>query len=446
VIDLLGLSVRTIMSLCGGKLENSTVVALTEQLITRVETFHSKGFLHNDIKPENFAVGRGTYNKTVYIIDYGLARRYRNAKTKMHIPFRENKKLIGTVRYSSINTHLGYEQSRRDDLECLAYSFIYMAKGQLPWQGIKADTKEKRYKKIMKVKEDIPIEALCKGIPTEFARYLYYCRNLKFEEEPNYESLRSMFRHCMHKYKYDINFSFTWIKRQINLNAHIDSLSAYKKVENNLNVCNNEQNPSSNKAESNNDEDAIVRAKSREISKGELERHNGLKVKLSEETHKRKPSYGSPLNPNNIANNEPRSPVIQRTLNNTTKQEETKELPLAQIERNKHRTLEIQKLMQGVPDIMRKKKDEDFRGKELEECKKLKVHDNILKITKVIESSKEVDPKLNDSKAIPETDGVTVKNQNEQLSKLILLHKYEISDKDLQENEDIYSKLRIKHR
>ncbi|CAF87243.1 unnamed protein product, partial [Tetraodon nigroviridis] len=135
--------------------------------ISRIEYIHSKNFIHRDVKPDNFLMGLGKKGNLVYIIDFGLAKKYRDARTHQHIPYRENKNLTGTARYASINTHLGIEQSRRDDLESLGYVLMYFNLGSLPWQGLKAATKRQKYERISEKKMSTPIEVLCKGYPCE---------------------------------------------------------------------------------------------------------------------------------------------------------------------------------------------------------------------------------------------------------------------------------------
>lgn len=142
-----------------------TTLMLAGQMVTRLEYIHSRQFIHRDVKPDNFAIGRGMKSTLVYIIDFGLARHYRDPKTNQHIPYKEGKSLTGTARYASIWTHKGVEQSRRDDIEGLLYVLIYFLKGKLPWQKQIAKDKDEKYKKIMELKISTSVEELCKELP-----------------------------------------------------------------------------------------------------------------------------------------------------------------------------------------------------------------------------------------------------------------------------------------
>lgn len=193
-IDLLGPSLEDLFDWCGRKFSIKTVVQVAKQMITRVRSIHEHNLIYRDIKPDNFLIGRpGTPNANkVYIVDFGMAKQYRDPKTKVHIPYREKKALSGTARYMSINTHLGREQLRRDDLESLGHVFFYFLRGSLPWQGLKAPTNKQKYEKIGMKKQMTTINELCYGLPIQFAQYLSYVRNLRFEEDPDYDYLLSL--------------------------------------------------------------------------------------------------------------------------------------------------------------------------------------------------------------------------------------------------------------
>ena len=150
--------------------------------------------IHCDIKPDNFLMRMGKRGNRVNIIDFGLAKKYIDPQTRNHIPYRKNKSLTGTARYASINTHLGVEQSRRDDLESLGYVLMYFCRGDLPWQGIKAAIKRQKYDRIMEKKMTTSTEDLCRGFPKEFVDFLDYTRSLMFNDNPNYAYLRNLFR------------------------------------------------------------------------------------------------------------------------------------------------------------------------------------------------------------------------------------------------------------
>ena len=161
-------------------------------MIDRLEFIHSRHIIHRDIKPENFLMGKGKKNSIVYLCDFGLSKRFRDKKTGMHIPYQEGKKFVGTATFASIYTHLGSEQSRRDDLESLAYILIYFSKGTLPWKGLKTKNIKEKYAKILSVKINTKIEDLCSGLSPEFCTFLQSIRDFHFEQKPDYDYLREL--------------------------------------------------------------------------------------------------------------------------------------------------------------------------------------------------------------------------------------------------------------
>jgi casein kinase 1 len=187
ILELLGPSLHSMMQRVNRSLQLSTVLNVTDQMIRRVEFIHGRHFLHRDIKPDNFCIGLRKKKSTVYAVDFGLSKKYRDPKSHQHIPYRENKSLTGTARFASINSHMGLELSRRDDLESVCYVAIYMALGELPWQGTQAATKQEKYRRILERKNAVTPEMLCKNIPGELCTFLKYSRSLRFEERPDYD-------------------------------------------------------------------------------------------------------------------------------------------------------------------------------------------------------------------------------------------------------------------
>ena len=182
--------------------------------MNRLEYIHNKFYIHRDIKPENFMSGRKEYKDVLYLIDFGLSKRYRDIKTGKHVKFINNRRLNGTARYASIHALEGYETSRRDDLEGLCYVLVYFLNGHLPWERIKNKNKQERYKLILNMKKKISEENLVGDRNNaEFIEFVKYCRKLKFEEKPDYDYLRGLMINCINKNNksvdnfYNINIS-----------------------------------------------------------------------------------------------------------------------------------------------------------------------------------------------------------------------------------------------
>ncbi|KAG9511332.1 Casein kinase I isoform gamma-1, partial [Fragariocoptes setiger] len=215
VMELLGPSLEEVFNICDRKLSLKSVLYLSLQLIARFQVLHSKNIIYRDVKPENFLLGRQGSEKEniVHIIDYGLAKEYINPESGTHIAYRAQKGAIGTARYMSINTHMGREQSRRDDLEAVGYVIIYLMRGSLPWQGLPATDHKERMRKIGELKQRLPIEGICDGCPEEFTTYLRYVRHLDFYEAPDYNYLRRLFYDLFVQHKYVDDGSFDWSGR-----------------------------------------------------------------------------------------------------------------------------------------------------------------------------------------------------------------------------------------
>ena len=213
VETLLADSLEVIFKQSNNKFALKDLCMIGIQLIDRLEFIHSKYIIHRDIKPENIAVDYET-KKTIYLIDFGLAKKYRSSRTGNHIKFSVPKTLTGTARYSSVNALGGKQLSRRDDLESMGYVLIYFGrKGFLPWMGLKAKNKLDRIKKIYHIKKNIKAEQLCFSLPTEFSEYIKYIKGLKFEEEPNYNYLHELFQIIMKKNNFSNDcLNFSWLK------------------------------------------------------------------------------------------------------------------------------------------------------------------------------------------------------------------------------------------
>ena len=211
VVDYLGKSLEDLFQLCHQKFTLKTVLMIAEQCLASLQFLHNKSFMHRDVKPDNFLVGRGCEAGQIFIIDFGLSKKYRDPNTLEHIRYASGKSLTGTARYASVNALKGYEQSRRDDLEALAYCLIYFLRGRLPWMGIEARTRQEKYEKIMDIKSMTPVEEICEGCPTEFATFLNMVRDLRFFDEPEYAKYRAMFRNLFINSGFVYDYKYDWV-------------------------------------------------------------------------------------------------------------------------------------------------------------------------------------------------------------------------------------------
>ena len=223
VMDLLGQNLEDLYNYCAKNFSLKTILMITVQMIERLKHVHDNHYIHRDIKPENFLIGKDTTAKTIYLLDFGLAKRYRDEYTHIHIPLKENRNLTGTARYASCNAHNGLEQSRRDDMESIAYVILYFFKKKLPWQGLKCKDKNEKHAKIKEIKMSMTPEKLFEGLPKEFADYLTMVKKLGFEDEPAYKSYIQMFNKLFKAKEFEMDYIYDWVTVKNNTNVLKDA-------------------------------------------------------------------------------------------------------------------------------------------------------------------------------------------------------------------------------
>lgn len=212
IMQYLGPSLEELFQFCNKKFSLKTICMIAEQILSGIEKIHKKGIVHRDIKPDNFLIGYGKLHNRLYIIDFGLSKKFINTETFQHEDFNQCRQFTGSFRYSSIKNHKGIEQSRRDDLESIGYMFIFFLKGKLPWQGLSGTTKKEKLRNVYEKKKNTSIDELCDGIPKEFKLYIKYCRRLRYSEKPDYHYLKGLIHSLIKKKRYKIDYKFDWDK------------------------------------------------------------------------------------------------------------------------------------------------------------------------------------------------------------------------------------------
>jgi len=223
VIDHLGLSLDQLFVRCNFRFSVNTVLRLASQLVSnllhtdksstncsakicRLQLIHTRNVVHRDLKPSNIVMGIGRDANVAYIIDFGLSKEFRDPRTRLHIPYGKTVGLTGTAAFASINSHLGLELGRRDDLESLAYILLYFLRGSLPWQGLDFEGRDH----IVESKQQNSTHELCKGLPREFHAFLDYSRLLSFADKPNYDYLRGLFDDSPLHAGHEGDIAFDW--------------------------------------------------------------------------------------------------------------------------------------------------------------------------------------------------------------------------------------------
>ena len=333
IMELLGKSLEGLLKASPDKkLSLKTVCLLGIEMLKILKDIHDKHFIHRDIKPDNFAIGYSN-PKTIYLLDFGLAKKYRSSKTLEQKPMMKNKKLTGTARYASINALKGYDQSRRDDLESVGYVLAYLLRGNLPWQGIVVKTKEEKYAKILYKKQYITPEQLLDGYPSELVNYLKYCKYLDYEQEPDYNYLTGLFVNIIkNELKEEVDYKYDWIKNDIDLqksirenyitedginSSYLNNTSMINNMNNSISILNNNSSIIDNKDKDKENNDNTNTNTNKINEKINNINNNNNDNKIIENDNKETNYYDKVIDENNLKNN--------NKNNNLDKEEEEEE-------------------------------------------------------------------------------------------------------------------------
>ena len=340
IMELMGKSLEDLFeNLPNKKMTVRCVCNLGFQMMEIMEYIHNKHIIHRDIKPDNFVMGKGVKSKYLYILDFGLSKKYRSASSLKHYPLTKRKKLTGTARYASVNALNGITQSRRDDLEAIGYVLMYFLIGKLPWQGLVNKNKDERYLRIMEVKRDTTPEQLCKGFPREFEEYITYTRNLEYEQDPDYDLLKNLFLKVLRDEGYNFDYYNDWdndvttmTTADTNFNL-VSRLEVEKNFKNKLsnepkNELRNDIKKNKDKNDNNNDNKSDIKEKENE---NENERINDSDKKRNKDdinNKEKEVAYNKKSNSlnKNILNDENNNKLNDNSKENEHKKEPTKEI------------------------------------------------------------------------------------------------------------------------
>ena len=360
IMDYLGPNLDTIMNKLPSdnnikKFTTKTSLMIMIQAIERLKSLHEKGIIHRDIKPENFVIGPKNKERIIYLIDFGLSKKISNDKILPTI--KADRNIIGTMRYISMNTHQGYEQGRRDDLESLFYIIIYFIKGELPWQNIKCKTRQEKYNKIFEIKKKVTEDGeLVEDLPLEMKKILEYILGLNFAERPNYLMMKKAIELILNKLNYSNDLQFDWY--------NLDFLNYLYLTRNNMNEKEKiKENKKETKEETNKDKNIITNNIAMKLNTiNNINGYNPKKLKFS---------YNK--NIDNINNS------YIRNKNNPVKQERSKSLMAIKRIYGQNITKKINNEYKKIKTYMEEKNDKGklsnavFNGKENVKIKNLRI-------------------------------------------------------------------------
>ena len=210
IMSYLGPNLEELFIYCKRQFSLKTSILLSLQTFNIIKGIHESGFIHRDIKPDNFVIGFGNSHNNIFLIDFGLSVSFIDRNTMQHNEYEHKHQFTGSFRYSSINNHKGIQQSRRDDLESISYMMVYFYKGKLPWQNIPAKDKREKLKKTYERKMETPLDELCKDCPKEFKQIVRYSRNLGYKEKPDYSYIKYLLNKVRKRNKIKNDGKYDW--------------------------------------------------------------------------------------------------------------------------------------------------------------------------------------------------------------------------------------------